>query len=135
MLDNKKLTEFVKENLKYLPYEEQVKIWDKNCSSCPFKLLLTVKNKTVRSHESIEDARNVILFDSSGTAKIIRGCQFGGQEFSLTEIITNTCRFWKDELIEGGSENPDNQPDCFVEGDIDEFCNIREARISKTLSQ
>jgi len=89
-------------------YEEKVRIYDDNCLGCPFNLLQVIKgNKIISEHHNIQDAIEISLdfFDS----RITRNCIFGDNFYTLTEIVTNTCRLWnrteKDEgkFIEIGS--------------------------------
>jgi hypothetical protein len=127
VIDNKRLSEFLAQNLAHVSYETQVAIWDKNCSSCPFKTIRTISSdyrndsiKRITEYSTLEAALDALLFEIVDQ-KILRGCNFGGEEYSLLEIVMNTCRFWNSETIEGG-DNPDNDPTSFIivdEGDFD----------------
>jgi len=114
MLDNKNLPDFVKESLRFLPYQTQIEIYDKNCMNCPFKCLESVNGFGVRK----EYANLTELLESPEVGlpniKILRGCTYGGDYFTLKEITMNTCRFWKTETCEGGF-NIDNLPNSFIE--------------------
>lgn len=100
MLDNKHLSLLVIEGLRLLAYEEQVKIFDRNCGGCPFATYRTnVKNKLVQ-HSNLEEAIEVVNFTEDDYARIIRGCSFGDENFSLFEIVTNTCRLWNKRTTE-----------------------------------
>jgi len=93
LLDNKNLTPFVKEILKGLSYEERINIYDKNCSSCPYNLIKITQGKRVleRCH-NVDDAIKTSL-DFEHT-QILRLCNFNGEEYSVQEITTNTCKLW-----------------------------------------
>lgn len=103
-LDNKKLSPEMVSLLHNLPYQDKVNIYDKRCSGCGY-MRIEVGNVVVRS---IEEAIDIAQLTG---AEIERSCDYpsdvetsyGGEEYpSLTEIITNTCRFWDIHNIEEG---------------------------------
>lgn len=94
MLDNSKLPEIVKQGLRTLTYDEKVKIFDKNCAGCSFSVIKTVVKNRVVKHTDIDEAIKRVMFAKDGNAKLLRSCCFGNEDFSLTEITSNTCRLW-----------------------------------------
>jgi hypothetical protein len=115
MLDNSKLSSLVIQGLSCLAYEQQVKIFDRNCGQCPFATFRTnIKGRLVL-HPTQEDAINKINFAEDDSAQIIRGCSFAGGDFSLYEIVTNTCRLWSKKTNEGGDGQLDQEERSFQE--------------------
>lgn len=116
MIDNKRLTQSAKISLEDLTYASKVEIWEKYCSDCPFKIHKFQKFKDSRTVDISKSNRFKVENEylEIEDSKIIRGCNFGDQEFSLDEVIRNTCRFWKLKTDEGG-DNPDNRVDSFTE--------------------
>lgn len=131
MLDNSQLSDFVKKNLQYLSYENKVNIYDNNCSDCTFKKITTINayGKEVE-YKELSDAIDKCLFNEN--IHIKRGCQYAGDEYTLDEITSNTCRLWYNETIEGG----DNEDDSIISMEmIDiEDRNLREVSPSKVIS-
>jgi hypothetical protein len=100
MLDNKHLSLLVIQGLRSLAYEQQVKVFDKNCGQCPFAVYKTnIKNRLVK-HQTSSEAIEKINFSEDDSAQIIRSCCFGGEDFSLFEIVSNTCRLWNKKTCE-----------------------------------
>lgn len=103
-LDNKKLSEEIIECLHGLAYEDKVKVYDRRCSGCEF---MRVEVGDVVVH-TIQEAIDIAQMTG---AEINRSCEYpsdieiayGKEQYpSLTEIVTNTCRFWDIHNIEGG---------------------------------
>lgn len=106
MVDATNLNSFVSKQLADLSYENMVKIYDDNCDGCPFSLIkITKRKRTLTVCNSVDDAirmlKNITNLGNMDYG-LSRGCQYGGHELTLKEIITNTCRFWKVETCEGG---------------------------------
>ena len=112
-----------------LHYELQVKIYDSNCANCPFSLIKVRDGLRLYRMASLQDAINEVLSKQKSDISILRMCSFGGDEYSLKEITSNTCSFWIEDRVEGGSENPDNAEDAFVEWTVAEF------QVAQTLKQ
>jgi hypothetical protein len=98
MLDNKRLTSLSVETLRSLSYESKVKLYDKNCAKCPFALIQTKRGRFFKRRDTLEEAIEVA--EDNRSTSVVRGCCYGGDEFSLNEIVMNTCRLWKKETQE-----------------------------------
>jgi hypothetical protein len=133
MIDNSHLSEFVKSSLRHLSYEYKINIYDKNCSGCAFKKITTVDERgNEKEHKELNDAINDCLFVAH--VHIIRGCQYGGDEYTLEEIVTNTCRLWYKETEESDEPENNEQP-SFMEIKSIEDRDIRKICIGETISQ
>lgn len=112
LIDNKRMSPQIVNHLFHLTYEQQAEVWERHCKDCPFSTVKTIENNRIVKYKHIDDARDVLLTEYIGTSEkyILRGCNFGDEDFSLQEICANSCRFWKDETCEGGSGQPDKDP-------------------------
>lgn len=116
MIDNKYLAESTLSYLRSLTYETMVGIFNTHCSDCPFRIVKLVSDWGHEEKDCSQMDYDTVLRNLSedNSAFIQRGCSFGGEEFSLREIMLNTCRFWRTSSIEGG-DNEDNNPNSFSE--------------------
>jgi len=90
----------------YLPYQTKVSIYDEKCSGCGFARIEVVTTQKVLLFNDIISA---IDYVSKYSGIIKRSCEYPtdvltahGQSIypSLTDIITNTCRFWDSNKME-----------------------------------
>lgn len=103
MLDNKKLSALSVETLNSLSYEAKVKMYDNNCAKCPFALIQTKRKNILTRRPTLK--RAIEIAEDNRTTSVVRGCCYGGDEFSLNEIIMNTCRLWRKETQEVGEDD------------------------------
>lgn len=115
MLDNSKLSLTVKENLRNLTYEQKVSIWNKNCSECPFATIKVFTAYNLIECKNLTEAEDIVRFDNE--SYIERGCNFDEGEYTLKEIITNTCKLWT-------VKRSDNEEGIFEEVEIIEETSI-----------
>lgn len=115
MLDNKNLSQFAEDTLRGLSYGERIDIYDKNCAGCPFNLIRVIKNKRIIEEcHNIYDAIETCL-DFEGS-RIVRLCNYGGEEYKIEEIMANTCRLWnKLEYDEGIFEEVEDSDDFKID--------------------
>jgi hypothetical protein len=99
VLDNKKLSEKLKSSLRGLAYEQQVEIWNRHCSTCPFSRVKLHTQYKDLDCVNIQEAREVIVGAGSDIS-ILRSCTYDDGDYTLYEIVTNTCRFWDTSKIE-----------------------------------
>lgn len=114
-LDNRKLSADVIENLKGLPIDEdcwaksyelphqtKVMIYDIKCNNCGF-MRLEVDGAI------LHNLLDAVDYAQATGESLIRSCEYpsdveivNGKEVypSLTEIVINTCRFWRKENLE-----------------------------------
>jgi hypothetical protein len=98
MLDSKNQSDFVFKIQRATPYEHKVSEYDKNCSECAFKKITVTNGKKTIECQTLQEAIDYSL--NNRHYSIQRGCQYGGENISLTEIIANDCKLWKAETIE-----------------------------------
>jgi hypothetical protein len=98
MLDNKKITALRFSIQQQLPYDAKVARYDSNCADCEFKKITVTNGKKVIPCNSLDEAIEICL--NNRHYSIQRGCQYGGESFTLNEIITNSCKLWNPETIE-----------------------------------
>lgn len=106
---NNKLSGVSPNVLRELPYEQKAQMFDDNCKGCPYQRYYTMlrDNYKIRTL-TYEQARIMTIHSESNVNTnlgIIRMCAFSDEkEFSLTEIIMNTCQFWMKEPADNGEE-------------------------------
>jgi hypothetical protein len=98
MLDNKNQSNFVFNIQRAIPYENKVSEYDKNCGECAFKKITVTNGKKIIECKTLQEARDYSL--NNRHYSIQRGCQYGGEDITLTEIVANNCKLWKEETIE-----------------------------------
>jgi len=104
MIDSKVLSDFAREHLRDLDYEQRIKIWRTGCSNCPHMSLEVIDKyfgKVTKLSSTNELAE---ILSRNRDWEIRRGCTYGEQYANLFEVTSNTCRFWKDETCEESVE-------------------------------
>jgi len=61
MIDNSKLTPFLKTHLRDMPYQNMVEAYDSNCAFCPFKKIQLRKNGKLLRREFISCNRRCVI--------------------------------------------------------------------------
>jgi len=104
VIDSKVLSEFAKEHLRDLNYEQRIKIWRTGCSNCPhMSLEVTDKyfGKTTKLSSTNELAE---ILSANRDWTVSRGCTYADQYVNLFEITSATCKLWRDETCEDNIE-------------------------------
>lgn len=120
---NNKYSKKVQDLLKDLTYEDKVKMYDNKCVDCPFKALYTEIQGIKKYHNTITEAISELLETTSKNSKIVRGCGFNDDFYSLNEIVFNGCTFWFPERC----EKNDNELEIVEDIDV---ASLRKSDIS-----
>lgn len=109
MVNNQKINAVIMETLKSMPYELKVNTFDANCMNCPFARYIVVTQTHYTGLRSEIDCGSnkdkAIQIGRSVGERIKRACVYGGEFHTLEEVITNTCKFWDEHLIEMEAED------------------------------
>jgi hypothetical protein len=102
------------DELKFIPLQTKVDIYDAKCAGCGFSLQLVIKdNKVIGRYENDIQGAIEQVCDSTALCHIERSCAYPSNCIesdkglitpSLTEIIMNTCRFWDPKKLETHEE-------------------------------